>query len=273
MFLQYLRDVSLNLRLLSIVLSCTLVLASEGNSEQLAAENSRASLAHEQEISHIHFDQDSNLAHSTHFVESLRQQTIEAIKRAEQMLELTLGDLPSLKTNVKFLSPLSFFNKTAAPSWSSALYVDGDILVPLKIDLAKGRHLENCICHEMVHVAIKQLGAGKAAGWIDEGLAQVFEGTPDSRLIKATQEYISNNGVIGFDQLRTGFTGFTRQKAVAAYGQSLVSVQSLANNYGWQAIRGYLDYLRNGVEHENAFEIAFGLTEKQFAEQFSLSAT
>jgi hypothetical protein len=164
----------------------------------------------------------------------------------------------------------AFFLSTGAPRWTNALFYRGQIIIPLSpsepIDI---ENISRSVKHEYTHAVIHALTAGKTPGWIDEGLAQLAEGTENSALRPALYEYLKENPPVPFELMQGGFTRLETHMVAAAYAQSLIAAQALVETFGYDRLALYFSTLRSGEEHESAFRSVFGIREANFEDRFA----
>ena len=125
--------------------------------------------------------------------------------------------------------------------------------------------------HEYTHAILSALSGGNLPGWIDEGLAQWFEGEESPGLRAALRDWLKTNEPVQLTLLQGGFTKLKPEMVPAAYAQSLLATRLLADKYGFPSIRNYFLLLREGVDKPAAFETAFGIPADKFEAQLSKS--
>lgn len=188
-----------------------------------------------------------------------------SIEKLHSALESSLGSLPPFSTQLRMLEEEEFYTSTGAPRWTNALYFRNQIIIPINNkSVEQSDALLRSVRHEYTHAAIHALSGGRCPGWLDEGLAQWWEGAENPALRPALARWMQQNNHVPFYLLQGGFTRLDEGMVAAAYGQSLIASTSLTRTYGYQALRSYLDYLRRGDSKPNAFHKAFGLHEDAF---------
>ncbi len=199
----------------------------------------------------------------------LNDQVTRSFILARAQLTKSLGKLPKFKATVKMLREADFFRETKAPRWASALFVGGEIIVPVSQQDGANKRMNQSIAHEYVHAVVAEISNSNCPGWIDEGLAQLFEGGSHDKLLGLFTAYVSRSGIIPMVELQTGFTKLSKEKVAAAYGQSLLATKYLLSLGGWKALRSYLDLLKAGGDSSEAFKAVYGVTERQFQKDFA----
>lgn len=175
-----------------------------------------------------------------------------------------LSHVPPFKTSLRLMDEETFFTTTGAPKWTNALFLRGQIIIPLS--LTQTIDIENVgrsVKHEYTHALLSAISGGRIPGWLDEGMAQWMEGGEHTALHKALRQWLSTNDPIPFRLLQGGFTRLPTHMVAAAYAQSLVTVQALLRTYGCERIAVYLRALREGRHNDEAFQAAFGLSASQ----------
>lgn len=204
--------------------------------------------------------------------EYLRSNQDRLAKLALSTLDDTYDELsrifrlnPPGKVTLNYMAPDEFSRKTGAPAWTNAMYFRGQISIPLTTsNLRSGKDLVKAIKHEYVHAFLGEITRHKCPAWLDEGLAQLLEGKPNSILGPALRNWIRSNRAIKLDRLQHGFTTLNSEMVPAAYAQSLFATRSLVNRYGFSGMRDYLLALGKGGDPKAAFQTAFGISEAKF---------
>jgi hypothetical protein len=175
------------------------------------------------------------------------------------------GTAPKKKVTLRFLSPTEFKKYTGAPEWTSAMYFNEEITIPL--NPAKGVNLSDlgrAIRHEYAHAVISELSVGKCPAWLDEGIAQILEGKVNPLLGPALRKWISYNDAMPLQWLKNGFTLLDEAIVPAAYAQSLFASRKLVSEHGYDAVAKYLNMLSGGSTDEEAFKSSFKISQKEF---------
>ena len=183
-----------------------------------------------------------------------------------------LGPIPAFTTAIRLMDEKSFYALTGAPSWTNAMFFRGQIIVPLNteqpVDLD---NIHRSVRHEYTHAVVSALSAGRAPGWLDEGIAQWAEGTPNPALKPALKSWLRSNDPVPLRLLQGGFTKLNTAMVPAAYAQSLVAADAVMQGFGFKKITTYLRGLRNGLDKEEAFHLAFGVTDQQFEARLGMT--
>lgn len=177
-------------------------------------------------------------------------------------------EVPAFSTSVRLMDEDEFFSLTGAPSWTNALFFRGQIIIPLSlktpIDLD---NLNRSVRHEYTHAILSALSGGHLPGWLDEGLAQIFEGSESPGLRDALRAWLTTHDTVPLSLLQGGFTKLDQEMVPAAYAQSLLATRVLLERSSYKALGNYFLMLREGVDREAAFATAFPFTMEEFEVQ------
>jgi hypothetical protein len=185
----------------------------------------------------------------------------------DQFTEL-FSEIPAFSTSIRLMEEEEFFELTGAPKWTNAMFFRGQIILPIaKSKTVDVENLNRSVKHEYTHAILSALSGGNLPGWIDEGLAQWFEGEESPGLRTALREWLKTNEPVSLSLLQGGFTKLKPEMVPAAYAQSLLATRLVADKYGFPAIANYFLLLRDGVDKEAAFETAFAISLKDFETQ------
>ncbi len=183
-----------------------------------------------------------------------------------------LGPIPAFTTAIRLMDEKSFYDLTGAPTWTNAMFFRGQIIIPLNteqpVDLD---NIHRSVRHEYTHAVLSALSSGRAPGWLDEGIAQWAEGTPNPALKPALKNWLRSNEPVPLRLLQGGFTKLNTSMVPAAYAQSLVAADAVMQGFGFKKITTYLRGLRNGLDKEEAFLLAFGVTDQQFEARLGMT--
>jgi hypothetical protein len=95
--------------------------------------------------------------------------------------------------------------------------------------------------------------------WLDEGLATLNEGEPNSTQVLAVQDAVAKNQLIPIESLCGSFPP-DAGAALLAYGQSRYIVQQIINEYGGAGIQALLAAYRDGATCSGGVERALNIT-------------
>jgi len=178
------------------------------------------------------------------------------------------GDIPAFQSSIRLMEEEMFFRTTGAPRWTNALFLKGEIIIPMsKTSPPSAESLLRTVRHEYAHAVIHAMSNGKCPGWLDEGIAQWAEGKENPALRPALARWLQHQSPVSLSLLQGGFTRLDSQMVPAAYAQSLFAANTVINTFGFEQIRSYLDNLQSGLSSEQAFQKSFRLSEERFETQ------
>jgi len=157
------------------------------------------------------------------------------------------------------------------PPWAVALAYPARNTVLLDAHSLTQADGQQTLRHELVHVALGQLGSGWPH-WFQEGLAMELTGERRFRWSQfaTLAEAVALERVYAFDELAQSFPSRPGDVEVA-YAQSVAFVQFLRQRHGVEAFGQLIDRVRAGDPFETAFGVAFhassGLEERAFREE------
>lgn len=177
-----------------------------------------------------------------------------------------LNFYPKNKTAVVLYSKENFFDITKSPKWSGAIY-DGRIKVPLGGINDKHTRLVEVLRHEYSHALIHELSKGKAPMWLNEGLAQYFEGKEVSDY-GAFKNRFKKRKNFKFKSLESSFIGLGKSSANNAYFLSLAAVEYIIDSQGGvYKMKSMLKSLGEGNSIEKVLNSELYLSYDKFSEK------
>lgn len=193
---------------------------------------------------------------------------VEPVTNIHRDFERTFGRLPPFKASVRLTDSEDFFRSTGAPTWTTAVYYRGEILIPIRsseeVDL---KTLRRSIRHEYTHALIHALSDGKCPGWLDEGLAQWAEDESNTIAQSSIPRLLIEHQPLRLELLQEGFTKLDYELASVAYAESLFAAKQVITTFGFERIRVFFDGLRQGLRKGTAFERAFSTSEDEFEQK------
>ena len=118
--------------------------------------------------------------------------------------------------------------------------------------------------HEYAHLVVDYRTRGNYTRWFTEGIAQLIEKEITGFQFENTVLKVDRSEWYDLRDMNRGFDNLPNQSL--AYSQSLVMVQYLVNEYGYDGLNAILDYLGRGRTLNQAFQIVTGKTLDQFLE-------
>jgi tetratricopeptide (TPR) repeat protein len=168
-------------------------------------------------------------------------QAVAILNRAFWRIGEKLGSYPTDTIVTVLYTEQQFRDITRAPEWSGGQY-DGRIRIPVAGASQKPELFERVLVHELAHAMIDAIGGPHVPAWLNEGLAQYFEGSDPAaarRRMKALGQHIP------LRQLERGFGRLDAMQAQIAYDESLLAVAVMLDRpgFGWHVL---LSRLANG---------------------------
>ena len=211
-------------------------------------------------------NEDTQLHHS----KQIATQSLKVLNDTFDELSRILNFLPERKVVLRFLSPKQFTEQTNAPEWTNAMFFRGEIIIPLNENLSMdAEELKRALRHEYVHAVFAEISGFRCPAWLDEGIAQLFEGQPNALLGPSLKRWIQKHEAMPLDWLENGFTSLDDSVVPAAYAQSLFVSRILVERHGFSGIVKYLTNLKDGHSGETAFKMAFGESQKDFEQSLT----
>ncbi len=204
-------------------------------------------------------------------LDQLAKSTLSVLDDTYEELSAQFQIKPQQKVIFRFLTPEEFRKHTGAPAWTSAMYLRGEVSIPVsKSKRPNPTELRRAIRHEYTHAVVAELSGRRCPAWLDEGLAQMMEGDVNPLLGPALRRWTQDNSeAMPLSWLQNGFMTLSENIVPAAYAESLFAARSLVKKLGYSAVLGYLSALREGVAEPQAFRQAFGISERQFERQLT----
>jgi len=175
----------------------------------------------------------------------LEGEVMEAAETAWNFLQGQLGTEPTVAVNILLGGSAN------APYWAAASF-DGQVHLPLDPATDPSRR-EVILRHELTHAFLASAGAGQVPLWLNEGLAQYYQGARCSQLPDAA----SADWLDSLETRRT-FVDLDEDRAELAYSYSLAVAQELMELHTSTSLGNYLELLRKGFGEPSAFQKAFG---------------
>jgi tetratricopeptide (TPR) repeat protein len=174
-----------------------------------------------------------------------------------------LGEYPPNTIVAVLYTEQQFRDITRAPAWAGGQY-DGRIRIPVAGASRQPELFDRVLTHELTHAIVAGIAPTGVPTWLNEGLAQRFDGTDASaaqRRMKAFGRWIP------LKHLEGSFGRLSAAEAQVAYDESLLAVNVIAERsaFGWTRL---LHQLADGQSFEDAivsFSFSYADLEAPFA--------
>jgi len=223
-------------------------------------------------------EKDFNRDVTSHFLIKYEgREKIEIGRIVLSILEDAYGDIgralsyyPDRDIPVILYSSQQFQDVTEAPGWSGGLF-DGKIRIPIGGIERETPGLRKTLYHEYTHAVVRNL-TRHCPTWLNEGLAQYFEG----RDINADQrnllrQIVQTGNLPPLSSLEGSFTALSTNDAMVAYLLSLSSVRYMIDSFGIYRVRTILDELATGATMNKAISNSILLSADEFERGWKLS--
>ncbi len=122
------------------------------------------------------------------------------------------------------------------------------------------------IPHELLHLTLHRVvhnPLGDPPAWFEEGLAQYYEETDHSSILRFLDEAIAQDRVLPLGIMRDP-PGQNVDRAYVWYAQALSMVEWLLESRGREALQTYIALMQKPIPPRRAFREAFGMDEDAF---------
>ncbi len=219
----------------------------------------------------LHAEKDFNRDVTSHFLTKYEgREKIETGRIVLRILEEAYGEVgralsfyPDREIQVILYSGQQFQDVTDAPGWSNGLY-DGKIRIPIGGIEKETPELRRILFHEYTHVVVRAI-TPRCPTWLNEGLAQYFEGRQlDSRQREMLKKIAQNGRLPSLRSLEGSFLGLGIDQAQFAYLFSLSSVRFMVDSFGMYRVKCTLDELAKGADTGKAISSGIMLSYEEF---------
>lgn len=208
---------------------------------------------------------------TSHFLTKYEgREKIEAGRIVLRILEDAYGEVgralsyyPDREIQVILYSGQQFQDVTDAPGWSGGVY-DGKIRIPVGGIEQETTGLRKLLYHEYTHAVVRAI-TSRCPTWLNEGLAQYFEGRQiDARQREALKKIVQAGKLPALSSLEGSFIGLGGNQAQYAYVFSLSSVSYMVDSFGMYRVKGVLDELAAGSDTGKAISNGIMLSYDEF---------
>ena len=217
-------------------------------------------------------EQDFNREVASHFsVKYEGREKIETGRIVLRILEDAYGEVgrglsyyPEHEIAVILYSNQQFQDVTDAPGWSGGIY-DGKIRLPIGGIEQETPGLRRLLFHEYTHAVVRAITPRRVPTWLNEGLAQYFEGRDvDTRQKEMLRQFARAGKVPALAELEGSFLGLSGSQASFAYLLSLSAVRHMVDRYGMYRVKMVLEELASGADASRAVSNALSLSPQDF---------
>jgi len=216
-------------------------------------------------------EKDFNRDVTSHFLVKYEgREKIEAGRIILRILEDAYGELgrslsfyPDGEIQVILYSGQQFKEVTEAPGWSGGVY-DGKIRIPIGGLEDETPGLRRLLYHEYTHAVVRAI-TPRCPAWLNEGLAQYFEGREiDSRQREVLKRMAGSGKLPALSKLEGSFMGLGADQAGHAYLFSLSVVRYMVDDFRMYRIKTVLDELAAGADINKAISGGLMVTYEEF---------
>jgi len=216
-------------------------------------------------------EKDFNRDVTVHFLVKYEgREKIEDGRIVLRILEDAYGEIgralsyyPDHEIQVILYSDQQFQEVTDAPGWSDGIY-DGKIRIPIGGIENKTQGLRRTLYHEYTHAVVRAI-TPRVPTWLNEGLAQYFEGREIDERQKEILRRIAQAGKLPpLSSLEGSFMKFGSEQAVFAYLISLSSVRYMIDNFGIYRVKDVLEELAGGADTGKAISKSIMFSYEEF---------
>jgi tetratricopeptide (TPR) repeat protein len=166
-----------------------------------------------------------------HAEQSLARQATDVFNSEFFRIANKLGEYPPDTIVAVLYTEQQFRDLTRAPAWAGGQY-DGRIRVPVAGASRQPELFEKVLTHELTHAIVAGIAPNGVPAWLNEGLAQYFDGT-DVSAAKRRMNALGRS--IPLKRLAGSFGRLSAAEAQVAYDESLLAVTVIADRpaFGW----------------------------------------
>jgi tetratricopeptide (TPR) repeat protein len=216
-------------------------------------------------------EKDFNRDVTSHFLVKYEgREKIEAGRIVLRILEDAYGSVgrglsyyPDRELQVILYSGKQFQEVTDAPGWSGGIY-DGKIRIPIGGIEQETPGLRKLLYHEYTHAVVRSI-TPNCPTWLNEGLAQYFEGREFDSSQKEALRRIARAGKLpSLPDLEGSFMGLANTQAMYAYLFSLSSVRHMVDSFGMYRVKTVLEELGKGADTGKAVGSGIMISYEEF---------
>ncbi len=181
-----------------------------------------------------------------------------------------LSYYPDQEIEVILYSGKQFREVTDAPGWSRGIY-DGKIRIPIGGIEHETPGLRKLLYHEYTHAVVRTI-TSRVPTWLNEGLAQYFEGREiDGRRMEMLRQIAQAGQLPPLSNLEGSFLELDANQAMVAYLISLSSVRYMIDSFGVYRVKGILEEMAEGADTDTAIRSGTMLSLEEFEQLWKRS--
>ncbi len=216
-------------------------------------------------------EKDFNRELTSHFLTKYEgREKIEAGRIVLRILEdaysevgRSLSCYPDQEIQVILYSGQQFKEVTEAPGWSGGIF-DGKIRLPIGGIEKETPGLRSLLFHEYTHAVVRSI-TRRCPTWLNEGLAQYFEGRQvDAQQRGELKKLVLGGKLPSLTNLEGSFMGLGGNQAQSAYLLSLSAVRYMIDNFGMYRVKGVLEELAKGADIGKAIGSSITISYEEF---------
>jgi tetratricopeptide (TPR) repeat protein len=216
-------------------------------------------------------EKDFNHDGTSHFLTKYEgREKVEAGRIVLRILEEAYGEVgralsyyPEQEIQVILYSGQQFKEVTDAPGWSGGIF-DGKIRLPIGGIEQETPALRRILFHEYTHAVVRAI-TPRCPTWLNEGLAQYFEGSQiDAQQQEMLKKLVLAGKIPSLTNLEGSFIGLGGGQAQSAYLLSLSSVRYMIDSFGIYRIKDVLVELARGADTGKAINNGIMISYEEF---------
>jgi Peptidase MA superfamily len=126
-------------------------------------------------------------------------------------------------------------------SWIAGIY-DGKIRIISEKDDDEPEALYIILTHEIIHLAVAEIGRGKCPYWLDEGLAVYMSQELPDHYARKLSEAVRKDKILPLDVLEKPLPADTDEDILTmAYAEASSITSYLVEFYGWDKVKSIVD--------------------------------
>ena len=205
--------------------------------------------AQRETVAEAHYEQASSGHFTLRFegrqvAPAFRREILQVLERHYQELDRQLDASLREPIAVILYTDQAFRDVTRAPSWAGALN-NGRMRIPVEGLSSVTPQLSAVLKHELVHSLVWAKTKGRCPAWLNEGLAQVLEGSSVRGNQRLAKLWMAGQ-LLPWPGLEESFVHLGPGLAAVAYAQSLAATEFLVRRHGMHELERLLEHLANG---------------------------